>query len=426
MKLKIENWIEQNKFSENVKLLFKDSIICYKSSAYRASLLFSYLGFMTILKERVISSKKPSIYNQTAWDILINKLNDEDNWEQEIFDASQKRQKINQTTKDITEDAIFSINENLREQIKYWKNRRNDCAHFKNNIIDSFHIESFWAFIESNLPKITVEGGLHSLINNIIIHFDPTYTPPNKDITYLVKEIENSVENTRYKEFWETFLKQGEFDYEIGEKRLSFIIKSLEFNNLNINKEIIEIIKSDKHYLKEFLEFNPNLLIYMDLSDKDVRQLWTRKIINYRNSLNIYASLLKSNYIPKEQIEESNALIASSIKRYEVDENENFILKAHDFFNSLKIIIFNNPKFMEFQWVNDRADLIANIIKMYEADIDVIKTLCTAYNKSTNSNWLLERFDKIFIPTNTLTEDYKKIILENEIDLPVKLKKYFV
>lgn len=159
MKLKIENWIDNNGQSENVSVLYRDSIICYKSGAYRASLLFSYLGFMTTLKERMISSNKPNLFPQGEWDLIIKKIQNEDTWESAIFDATQQQGKIDQTTKARTKDPIFNLNDNLRIQIKYWKDRRNDCAHYKDNIIDTFHVESFWAFIESNLPKITIEGG---------------------------------------------------------------------------------------------------------------------------------------------------------------------------------------------------------------------------------------------------------------------------
>ena len=74
MRLHIENWIYKNDFSENVNVLFKDSITCYKAGANRASLLFSYLAFMTILKERIIEGVKPNLFPQGEWDKIILKL----------------------------------------------------------------------------------------------------------------------------------------------------------------------------------------------------------------------------------------------------------------------------------------------------------------------------------------------------------------
>ena len=118
MKLKIDEWIEDNKFSTKVNVLLKDSSVCYKAGAYRASLLFSYLGFLTVLKERIISGVKPKNYEQGHWDNLISKLQNDEKWEQAIFDATQQQAKTDQQTKAIIRDPIFSINEDIREQIK--------------------------------------------------------------------------------------------------------------------------------------------------------------------------------------------------------------------------------------------------------------------------------------------------------------------
>ena len=59
MNLKIEKWIIDQKLSKKVTPLFDEAIKSYKASAYKAALLFSYLGFMTILKERIINAQLP-------------------------------------------------------------------------------------------------------------------------------------------------------------------------------------------------------------------------------------------------------------------------------------------------------------------------------------------------------------------------------
>src|SRR5690554_4054611 len=126
MKLPIEQWIDKNGFSENVNSLFRDSIVCYKAGANRASLLFSYLAFITILKERIIAGTKPNLIKEEVWDKLISNLQDEDLWEAIVFDATQQREKIDQATKERKRDPVFNINENLRLQIKYRKDRRSE------------------------------------------------------------------------------------------------------------------------------------------------------------------------------------------------------------------------------------------------------------------------------------------------------------
>ncbi|TDN79360.1 hypothetical protein DET49_13823 [Salegentibacter sp. 24] len=68
MKLPFEEWTIEKRFSRNVSKLFNEAFICYKGAAYRASLLFSYLGFLTIIKEIIIKSNKATSIPQGRWD----------------------------------------------------------------------------------------------------------------------------------------------------------------------------------------------------------------------------------------------------------------------------------------------------------------------------------------------------------------------
>ena len=48
-------------------------------------MLFSYLGFFTVIKELVIKTKKPDAIPVGRWDNILNELRDEENWEQRVF-----------------------------------------------------------------------------------------------------------------------------------------------------------------------------------------------------------------------------------------------------------------------------------------------------------------------------------------------------
>jgi hypothetical protein len=428
MKLHIEQWIENNEFSKNVNILFEDSIICYKSGANRASLLFSYLAFLTLLKERVIGGIKPNLFPPGEWSQIILKLQNEDSWEKAVFESTQQREKLDQATKEITKSPIFNINENLRLQIKYWKDRRNDCAHYKDNIIDNYHIESFWAFIESNLSKITVEGGLQSLINKIYKHFDHTITPPDKDVTPLIKEIEYSVERTNLKSFWNTLLNNDELSFDLSDKKQELINKSLEVNSDDTNESLISILKEKKSYLKNFLSNHPEKVLRFNFSPEEVRMFWKTQLNSCNNILEIYISFLRNNLIPKNEITESNTIVINSIRDYSPDLLGHQLLNQNDFYDVFKTEILesrNFTKYKSYLWVNDRASLISGIIKNYPADKDIALKLIEHYDKTENSDWLLERFDSIFIIGNQITLDYKSIIELNGITIPEKLKKYF-
>lgn len=428
MKLRIENWIDNNNFSEDVNVLFSDAVTCYKSGANRASLLFSYLAFLTILKERIIGGTKPNLFEEDYWNNLIAKLQNENLWEANVFESTQQREKIDQATKQRTRDPIFNINEDLRLQIKYWKDRRNDCAHYKDNIIDTFHVESFWAFMESNMSKITIEGGMQSLINKIYKHFDPTITPPDKDITPLIQEIEYSVDRTKLKHFWETLLNNGEWSFELSNRKQELISKSLEVNTGFVNDSLITIIKSNKHYLKDFLSNHPDKILNFNFNEEEVRKFWKTQLTSCNNILGVYTSFLRNGLIPKNEIAEANKMILSVIREYSPTINEHQILYGNGFLDAFKQGILNNSSFTgirSYLYVNDKADIISGVIKNYPSDRDIIMRIVEHYSQQNNSDWLLERFNNIFIAGSAITLEYTNILQTENVEIPEKLNTYF-
>jgi len=103
MKLPIEQWSDEKRFSEKVNKLIQESVICYKHGAFRASLLFSYLAFITFLKETIIQSKKPDSIPQRRWDNIQNELQDDDKWEKRVFDELSN-----------SSSPLFNIKEDIR------------------------------------------------------------------------------------------------------------------------------------------------------------------------------------------------------------------------------------------------------------------------------------------------------------------------
>jgi hypothetical protein len=386
------------------------------------------MAFLTILKERIIEGTKPNLFPQGEWDKLISKLQNEDLWEANVFDATQQQEKIDQATKQRIKDPIFSLNDNLRLQIKYWKDRRNDCAHYKDNIIDTFHIENFWAFMESNMSKITIEGGMQSLINKIYKHFDPTITPPDKDITPLIQEVEYSVERSKLKHFWETLLNNGEWDFDLSKRKQELISKSLEVNKDFVNDSLIAIVKANKFYLKDFLSNHTDKVLRFNFNEEEVRKFWKTQLPSCNNILGLYTSFLRNGLIPQNEIAEANRTIISAIREYSPTINEHQILLGNGFLNTFKEEVLNNSSFVGYKsylWVNDRADIISGVIKNYPPDNDIINRLVEHYNQRDNSDWLLERFNNIFIEGSTITNEYKSILQSNNVEIPEKLKKYF-
>ncbi|WP_373552335.1 hypothetical protein, partial [Haliscomenobacter sp.] len=355
MKLPFEEWVSQKHFSQNIVKLFSEAIISYKHSAYMASLLFSYLAFLTILKELIIKSTKAASIPQGRWDILIKKLQNDDTWEKCVFEEL-----INNSS------PIFNISDDIRQQVKYWKDRRNDCAHFKANDIQAHHTESFWSFIRSNLFKITLEGGKASLINKFRTHFDPTFTPPTADVNTLILEIEESVDFLDLTDFWDELINTispyalafSYYDQNIGK-----ILNSVfELCANPIKENLAKFLKNNRYDLV-LISFHPDKVNFMNYSQGEVRAIWRSRMSSDAAST-LLAALLRNSLIPKDEISEANKYVINLITGHRPnDEITHLALAGNGFGDALFSIAIQEKRLENFKWVNSKADLIAYLIE---------------------------------------------------------------
>jgi len=127
---------------------------------------------MTSLKTRMQAADVPDGFTPAEWNSSFQKpLLRDDLWDKSMFNFTQQK----------SPKTVFAISEDVRDQIKYWKNRRNDSAHAKDNMIGHEHVESFWSFLQSNLSKLVVNGGKAYLVNQIRVHYDYTLTAIGTD-----------------------------------------------------------------------------------------------------------------------------------------------------------------------------------------------------------------------------------------------------
>lgn len=193
MQLPIETWMGTAHLSLESSTALREAVVCYKGGGYRAGLLFSYLAFSLTLRNRILHVQgNPPGFAPGEWTSMRNDLMSEDKWDKRVFDAVQtiKSGKI-----------VFSVSDDLRQQVKYWKDRRNDCAHFKDNEICSSHVEALWTFLRSNLGKFVPVGSEESVLQRIVTHFDPNITPPGLDPMPIVRDIPCSVESSDFSNF---------------------------------------------------------------------------------------------------------------------------------------------------------------------------------------------------------------------------------
>lgn len=419
MRLPIENWIQEKGYTTNVRKLFNESVTCYRNGAYRASLIFSYIGFLTIIKETLIKAKRPSAFAESEWNSIIHNINKDDLWEKEVYEALIR-----------TSKPIFPLNDDLRNQLKYWKDRRNDCAHFKNNEIESHHTESFWSFIKSNVPKMTVEGGMETLLNKFEIHFDETKTPPNSDYTHLVKEIESSVLKTELQDFFKKLKARiaGRWGWHFNSDVINVYCKILDTSSSNIQESLLEFLKEEDRDLK-FLDVFPNKVNQMNYLPTEIRNLWKVRINankNICNPFSIYCGLLINSMIPKEEIEEANRELFygfSQTNSYKFpDEKDIDVLIANNFFDAVFNIAIKEEGLKNYKWVNNKCDLIALFVQNYPLNVETVKSIYEMADSSYPSQWLVRELKNLFSNQPDLKKDFNDIATTNGIRIPYDFK----
>lgn len=419
MKLQIEQWILDKHYSTNVRKLFSESVICYRNSAYRASLIFSYIGFLTIIKETIIKAKRPAGFREPEWNSLIAKINNDELWEKEVYEALIRVAK-----------PIFPLNDDLRLQLRYWKDRRNDCAHFKTNEIESHHTEAFWSFIKSNISKMTVEGGMETLLNKFEEHFDDTKTPPDADFTYLVKEIDGSVMHSEMHDFFKQLkLRIDETrSWFLDSSALKVYHKILDAADVRVQESLVEYLKQEQRDIR-FLDAFPDKVLQLNYSPTDVRTIWKSRMYDKTtgtNPFNIFAGLLRNKLIPKGEIEEANSELFSNFNQtnyHWLPETKDIdTLKANGFFDVVHKIAIEEKDLKDFMWVNSKCDLIMTYLENNPLKPSAVKCICEMAERTNYSQWLIREINNDFENLPEFRKGFKKVAATAGIRIPTNLR----
>ena len=412
MFLDFEKWINEKPIPQESLYTFDEAILCYKFGAYKASLLFSYIGFQLIVKDRILNSNMPQLFPKSNWIKIHNDLRNNDKWDRAIFDAIQIK----------TNNEIFHISEDLRNQITYWRNRRNDCAHSKSNIINASHVESFWFFIKSNLSKFIVIGGKDELLNKVKDHFDISKTPPNQDIGYIVKNIPSTVDIQDYEQFLNDLLNLiRKFDDSLFSRNFTkdiiVIEKIISLSFPELTHAISNILKGKDDLLLTYLRKYPHHVVIFSEDKTFIRGIWYDKLFGLdtiKEDFSIYCSILKNDLIPEEQMNESFEHIIRNGLLCNTPCDDDFIfLKNIKFFDKFKEIAFNEEMISQFDWSRNNVNFIIYYLSQFEIDEIIAESIYSTFNVENYPFKLAENL-ALFLNSNECKKTQLISILEKK------------
>ncbi|PGP49031.1 hypothetical protein CN993_00745 [Bacillus thuringiensis] len=426
MRLRFSDWLDNQEMEDEAKDLFAESIKCYKASAYRAALLFSYLGFQTVIKHRMLVSKTPENYKDSEWINIQKQLQNDETWEKHVIEAIKAKKK-----------PVFKVSEDLYEQYFYWKNRRNDCAHAKGNAIDYPHVESFWLFIESNLSKFVVNGGKAHIIEQIINYLNPSITPVGTDIEPITKQVPFAIELIDYKDFLSELLKitntrRGPFHFMPLDANLAVIWSGLFTLQADRTKILIEFLKENLDFTIVLLRRDSTVIKYFNGESEFLRILWKEKFstpLDYQ----IFMDMIRNNLIPEGQLEElfthmfnnvSSGVFSQNSFDEGITDTDQIVLRTRKFFDVFYKQAFENKRIAHsFKFGNRNKDLVLYYIINFGLDNTIVSALNSAIFASYPPRHLNEDLGSFYESNKEVWEKHKSICDDLDEIMPEYLEE---
>lgn len=278
--------------------ILNDAIRCYRHGIASPALMLSYIAFIQAVRNNLLNSEMPSGFKKARWDACMNNLRSEGNWDSEVVDCIKKR------ANGVSDPAFFELNDTLRNDVCYWRSRRNDCAHYKDSEITLSHVSAFWVFMMDNYNKFTPIGSLQQSINDYNRHFDISRTPRGASTDKIFKRLCLVIKT---KEDLEHFLKETY-------ARMNFESQCDLLHNLlvdGLHKEIVIcFLKQEKKRLNAYLRTKPkdvSLVLGNDVTT--TRRFWYEDFLLFANCKNVYVEMLRARMIPDNEIKESLELL---------------------------------------------------------------------------------------------------------------------
>lgn len=355
MNLQIELWSKKTHAFEGVALdLFNESVACYKIGAYRSAFLMSYLALMQTIRQRVLNfNSKPEHVEEKKWKSFREALDSNRNWEEAVMNIiMMSKPKLNQATKTYEPDKRiirFSEHDEITDEFKKWRHTRNQSAHAKAGSINSATVECFWNFIQDNLFKFHVNGGLEYYKEAIFKSYRDQY----ERVTVTFKEHLDALPTAELSKeelisLW-SYLETNIERLQIinNDDLVEFWSEILFHRNSSVQNSFIEFVKSNSYIFIKFYSLIPNVLSMIfqqtnaHLFKKDILYSWIESSFNHIEYVSYWKLITEiiEKYTPTEDLINFYSRIKIFNIRVLPNDNETSILKKNAFFDSKEVTL---------------------------------------------------------------------------------------
>ena len=318
--------------------ILNDAIRCYRNGIARPALMLSYIAFIQAVKDNLLKSDMPKGFNEPRWNACMSKLRQENTWDEQVISCIKCRDK----------PPYFELTDSLRDDVCYWRNRRNDCAHYKDSEITLSHVAAFWVFIMDNYNKFTPIGSLMQSVNDYKRHYNVSITPKGTSTEVIFKRLCLAIKT---EDDLLLFLKETDSCMQYEEQ--AQLLHDLLMNERHKDK-VISLLIGKLKQVKMYLALKPaDVSVVLGNNPEMTRKFWYEDFQLFASCANVYVEMLRAKMIPQGEIKESlEMFLKHEYKRgaFNVDSPEYFnVLKENGLYDIFieeylsKDFVCNNP-----------------------------------------------------------------------------------
>ena len=318
--------------------ILNDAIRCYRNGIARPALMLSYIAFIQAVRDNLLKSDMPKGFNEPRWKACMSKLRQENAWDEQVISCIKCRDN----------PPYFELTDSLRDDVCFWRNRRNDCAHYKDSEITLSHVAAFWVFIMDNYNKFTPIGSLMQSVNDYKRHYNVSITPKGTSTEVIFKRLCLAIKT---EDDLLLFLKETDSCMEYEEQ--AQLLHDLLMDERHKSK-VISLLTVKLKRVKMYLALKPaDVSVVLGNNPEMTRKFWYEDFMFFASCANVYVEMLRAKMIPQGEIQESlDMFLKHEYKRsaFYLDNPEDFnVLKENGLYDIFieeylsKDFVCNNP-----------------------------------------------------------------------------------
>ena len=318
--------------------ILNDAIRCYRNGIARPALMLSYIAFIQAVRDNLLKSDMPKGFNEPRWKACMSKLRQENAWDEQVISCIKCRDNL----------PYFELTDSLRDDVCFWRNRRNGCAHYKDSEITLSHVAAFWVFIMDNYNKFTPIGSLMQSVNDYKRHYNVSITPKGTSTEVIFKRLCLAIKT---EDDLLLFLKETDSCMEYEEQ--AQLLHDLLMDERHKSK-VISLLTVKLKRVKMYLALKPaDVSVVLGNNPEMTRKFWYEDFMLFASCANVYVEMLRAKMIPQGEIKESlDMFLKHEYKRsaFYLDNPEDFnVLKENGLYDIFieeylsKDFVCNNP-----------------------------------------------------------------------------------